>query len=102
MAGRGYKPGDSALTLSFGAASGTAAVLVMLIYLVNEAFGVSAYTQPEWLWGIPPVLLLWILRIWLVSHHGELDDDPVLFALRDPASLALGCVLAVAFGAALL
>ncbi len=102
LSGRGYVAGDSALTLTFGAASGTAAVLVMLIYLVNEAFVHAAYAQPVWLWAIPPVLLLWILRIWLVSNHGDLDDDPVLYALRDPASLFLAGLVTLAFGAALL
>ena len=102
LTGRGYQPTDGPLTLTFGAANGIGAVLLMLIYLVNEAFPLSVYGQPEWLWAIPPILLLWILRIWLLAHRGELDDDPVQFALRDPASLFLGVILAVVFGVALL
>ena len=31
----------------------------------------------------------------------ELDDDPVIFALKDPASLALGAVVIAAFSLAL-
>jgi hypothetical protein len=42
------------------------------------------------------------MRIWLLAHRGELDDDPVAFALRDKASYALGLLLACAFAAAVI
>jgi hypothetical protein len=38
------------------------------------------------------VLLYWLTRSWLLALRGELHDDPVLFALRDPASW--GCLMA--------
>ena len=47
------------------------------------------------LWLIVPLLLLWILRVWLKASRGELDDDPVIFALRDKMSLAIGVAIAV-------
>jgi hypothetical protein len=35
--------------------------------------------------------------VWLLASRGELDDDPVVFALRDRISLAVGAgVLALA------
>jgi hypothetical protein len=35
--------------------------------------------------------------VWLLGSRGEMDDDPVIFALRDRVSLAVGaCVLGVA------
>jgi hypothetical protein len=40
---------------------------------------------------------MWSSRIWLLSHRGELDDDPVSFALRDRFSLLIGIVTAVFF-----
>ena len=99
--GRGYKAGDSSLILSFGVANGTAALLVLLIYLVNEAFPLAVYARPEWLWGIPPILMLWMLRIWLLGHRGELGADPILFAVRDPASLTLASIMVAEFVVAL-
>jgi hypothetical protein len=40
-----------------------------------------------------PVLLYWISRIWVLAGRGQLEDDPVKFALRDGASLACGAVM---------
>lgn len=36
--------------------------------------------------------ILWISRIWLLAHRGKLDEDPVVFALTDRLSPALGLV----------
>jgi len=45
-------------------------------------------------------MLYWLYRVWLLGSRGEMDDDPVIFALRDRVSLAVGaCVLAVAISA---
>jgi hypothetical protein len=42
-------------------------------------------------------MLFWLYRVWLLGSRGEMDDDPVVFALRDRVSLAVGVgVLAVA------
>lgn len=40
----------------------------------------------------PPLLLYWISRMWVKAHRGLMHDDPVLFALRDPVSLASGAM----------
>jgi len=34
-----------------------------------------------------PCIFLWLARIWLLCHRGELHDDPVAFALKDGPSL---------------
>jgi hypothetical protein len=47
------------------------------------------------LWLIVPLLIYWLFRIWLLASRGELDQDPVVFALRDRVSLALGFFLVV-------
>jgi hypothetical protein len=41
--------------------------------------------------------LVWLMRVWVLSHRRELHDDPVIFALRDPASLVLGATVVAAF-----
>jgi hypothetical protein len=48
-----------------------------------------------WLYAVPAPVFAWQLRIWLLSHRGMLHDDPVVFALRDRASLLLGLVMAL-------
>ncbi|HEV2465281.1 MAG TPA: hypothetical protein VGT04_15860 [Acidobacteriaceae bacterium] len=48
------------------------------------------------------LLLWWTFRVWLLASRGELDEDPVIFALTDKFSLA-ACVAiaAIAIFAAL-
>lgn len=100
--GRGYLTSDAPLTLGFGIASSVAAVLLILLYVVHDAYPAGAYKSPVWLWPISFIVFLWTARLWLLSHRGELDDDPVVFALKDPASLFLGVLVLGCFVGAIL
>jgi hypothetical protein len=40
------------------------------------------------------------MRVWLLANRGELHDDPVVFAFKDPQSLVAGAALAAFFIAA--
>ena len=94
--GRGYLAGDLEQIRSFGTASATAAVLVFMMYIARPDVTVL-YKHAGRLWLIVPLMLFWLYRVWLLGSRGEMDDDPVIFALRDRVSLAVGaCVLAVA------
>ena len=95
--GRGYRAEDAPLTLVFGIGSGTAAILILVLYLVEDAFPSGLYATPEALWSAPMLIMLWIMRIWLLAHRGELDDDPVYFAVKDRISLWMGVALAAGF-----
>lgn len=100
MPGRGYLVGDMGQIRSFGTASAYAAVVVFMLYIARPDVTVL-YRHPERLWLEVPLLLYWLTRVWLVASRGELDDDPVVFAMRDGASLAVGIlVIAVAIFAA--
>jgi hypothetical protein len=35
-------------------------------------------------------MILWISQVWLLAGRGELDEDPVLFALTNRMSLLIG------------
>jgi 4-hydroxybenzoate polyprenyltransferase len=100
--GRGYRAGDAPMMLALGVAMMVATVLIMVIYLVEDAFPAGFYKHPHFLWAFPLVLFLWLARIWLLCHRGELHDDPVAFALKDRLSLFHGALMCAAFGAALL
>jgi 4-hydroxybenzoate polyprenyltransferase/phosphoserine phosphatase len=97
VAGRGYVVADAPFVLCMGLATATASVLIMVLYLTFDAFNQGFYADPRWLWGLPLSLFLWITHIWLVGHRGELDEDPVAFALRDRRSLTLGGIAAGSF-----
>ena len=92
--GRNYTTGDLRLVESAGLASGYLAVLVMALY-INDASSAASklYTAPLFLWLLCPLLMYWITRIWFVAGRRALDDDPILFAIRDRVSW---CTLLVA------
>lgn len=92
-AGRGYFTDDMPVLQSMGVAAGYLAVLVIALY-INSAEVHALYRRPELLWGVCPLLLFWITRVWLKTHRGEMHDDPVVYAVRDPTSLVIGALTA--------
>ncbi len=95
--GRGYVREDRGLLLALGIAAMLGAVLINVEYLLVDAFPRAVYSNTDWLWTIPPVIFLFLGRVWLLSHRGQLLDDPVAFALRDRVSLVLGALLTAGF-----
>ena len=102
VVGRGYQTADGPTLLSLGVASSVASVLIVVLYLTEEAFPSGVYRHPDWLWLAPFVLMVWASRIWLLAGRGELDEDPVAFAIRDGFSWAAAAPLVVAFGLAVI
>jgi 4-hydroxybenzoate polyprenyltransferase/phosphoserine phosphatase len=97
--GRGYVVEDLAMLQTLSAASGIAAVLVLALY-VNSADILPLYRTPEALWALCPILLFWVSRVLMLSHRGQMHDDPVVFALRDRTSLMTGLAALIAVLAA--
>lgn len=97
IAGRGYRGDDWPLTLSFGTGIGLTSIVIMQLYLTNDAAPSGFYNHPVWLYAVPALVLLWLMRIWLLSHRMVLHDDPVVFALKDRVSLGLGLAVAISF-----
>ncbi|MBV9557340.1 MAG: hypothetical protein JO254_09690 [Pseudolabrys sp.] len=97
IAGRGFHADDWPLTLSFGVGAGLISILIMLLYLANDAAPSGFYPHQGWLYAVPAAMLIWLMRVWVLSNRRELHDDPVIFALRDPASLVLGAAVIAAF-----
>jgi len=98
--GRGYLVTDMGQIRSFGTSSAYAAVVVFMLYIARPDV-TDLYRHPTRLWMIVPLLIYWLNRVWLLASRGELDDDPVVFAMRDKMSLAVGvAVVALAVIAA--
>jgi 4-hydroxybenzoate polyprenyltransferase len=91
--GRGYLVTDLEQIRSFGTASAYAAVVVFMLY-IGRPDVTQLYRHAMRLWLIVPLLIYWLNRVWLLASRGELDDDPVVFAMRDPMSLAVGAAVA--------
>jgi len=92
--GRGYKVADLEQIRSFGTASAYAAVVVFMLYIARPDV-TELYRHATRLWLIVPLLIYWLNRVWLLASRGDLDDDPVVFAMRDGISLAVGAAVAV-------
>jgi 4-hydroxybenzoate polyprenyltransferase len=100
LSGRGYSLKDAEIVAGFGITSGYLSVLVFCLYCYNNADITALYSRPDWLLVIGVLQLYWISRIWLLAHRGELDVDPILFTLRDPASYATGILTVIILFAA--
>ncbi|MGO4441177.1 UbiA family prenyltransferase [Rhizobium sp. RAF56] len=98
---RGYRVEDAPLTLTLGIASAIASLVVLVLFIIEEMLPASVYSHPQLLAGMPFILSIWLGRIWLLAHRGNMNDDPVSFALRDRTSLALGGIVFILFLAAL-
>jgi 4-hydroxybenzoate polyprenyltransferase/phosphoserine phosphatase len=93
--GRGYQLGDIEQLRSFGTSNASAAVLVFLIYVGISHDVNGLYHHPDRLWLIAPLMIYWLSRVWLLASRGELDEDPVIFAVTDRISLLTGAAVAV-------
>ena len=54
----------------------------------------ALYDHPDRLWLVCPILLYWIMRIFMISNRGDLHDDPLVVALTDRTSWLCGASLA--------
>lgn len=97
--GRDYEAADLAMIASLGAASGYLAVLVLALY-IREQGTMALYANPEFLWLACPILLFWTTRVWMLTHRGQMHEDPVVFAVRDWVSHAAGAAFLLVFLAA--
>lgn len=87
--GRGYLVADLEQIRAFGTASAYAAILIFALYITRPDVD-ALYRHATRLWLVVPLLVYWLNRVWLLASRGELDDDPVIFAIRDRISLAVG------------
>ena len=94
--GRNYYVTDIEQLRSFGTAAGYASVVVFTLYISNLGTEAShLYHHVRRLWLLVPILLLWLSRLWIQASRGELDEDPVVYAITNRRSLLLGLVVIV-------
>lgn len=92
--GRGYLLADIEQLRSFGTASAYASVVVFAMYISSPDVA-SLYAHAQRMWLMTPLMILWVSRVWLLASRGELDEDPVIFALTDRMSLLIGVAIVV-------
>lgn len=97
--GRFYETSDLEPLNMCGIASGMLACLVILMYEgSNQAQ--TLYATPQLLVLLCPLLFYWISRLWILTFRGALQEDPILFAVRDRVSYAVSIAMAVVVGIA--
>ena len=90
--GRGYLVHDMEQMRAFGTSSAFAAIVVFTLYINNSQVR-QLYHHPQRLWLLTPMLIWWLSRVWLRASRGQMNEDPVVFALTDRASLLAGVVI---------
>ena len=89
--GRAYLLDDIEQLRSFGTTAGYASVVVLMFYI--SQLDTQLYHHPGRLWLLLPVLLLWVSQLWLLASRGQLNEDPVVYAITDKRSLLLGVLV---------
>lgn len=98
--GRGYVGGDLDVVMMSGISSGMVATLVLMLFAHDQATS-GNYAVPELLWLLCLPLIYWLNRIWMMARRGQIEGDPVAFAIKDRRSLLIGVTMACIFAAAL-
>ncbi|MEP9396114.1 UbiA family prenyltransferase [Mesorhizobium sp. KR2-14] len=96
IAGRGYRVEDQEVIAQAGMAAAFSATLVLALYIDSAAVR-ELYSHPWMVWPLAPVVLYLTMRVWILARRGEMDEDPVVFIIRDWRSQIM-----VAAGAAML
>ena len=97
--GRGYYTADLFLVQQLGVTSGYAAILVLALYLNSDNVA-RLYRTPEIIWGAIPLMILWVSRMWLKVDRGLMNDDPIVFAIKDKTSVLIGMFFLATFALA--
>jgi 4-hydroxybenzoate polyprenyltransferase len=95
--GRGYRADDLGVIESMAAGSGFVSVLVLALYVSSMA-GSMLYGHPERLWAGCLVMIYWVGHLLLTTHRGDMNEDPVVFAVTDSKSLICGLAMALIVG----
>jgi 4-hydroxybenzoate polyprenyltransferase len=80
--GRGYQIEDMDIVQKFGIASGFISLLILAMYITSEQVLVL-YTQPLLLWIAIPIILYWLMNMWIATNRGKMTEDPIIYAVKD-------------------
>ncbi|WP_192257556.1 UbiA family prenyltransferase [Mesorhizobium caraganae] len=100
IAGRGYRTEDQDIVAQAGMASAFSSALVLALYMDSAAVR-ELYPHPWLVWPLAPIVLYLTMRVWILARRDEMNDDPVVFIIRDWRSqiiVAIGAALLVAGG----
>jgi 4-hydroxybenzoate polyprenyltransferase/phosphoglycolate phosphatase-like HAD superfamily hydrolase len=82
---RGYRDEDKGVLSQMAITSGYLAVLVLALY-IDAPFVRENFASPWLLWAVCPLLIFWVSRMVMIADRGEMQDDPMVFALHNRTS----------------
>ncbi|MXQ11457.1 UbiA family prenyltransferase [Microvirga makkahensis] len=91
---RDYRNSDLEIVAALAAGAGFNAVTIFTLYISSDAVN-ELYTRPHVLWLIGPLLMYWIARALMLASRRLMDDDPVVFAIKDRVSLITAGAMAL-------
>ena len=83
--GRGYNINDLGIVSMIAVSSGFLSILIIGLY-TNSPQVLDLYSNPWTLWVGNGIMLYWLTRIIFVAHRGDINDDPIIYALKDNIS----------------
>ena len=90
--GRGYQTNDLPIISMISISAGFVSVLLAGLY-INSPDVLTLYSKP-WTLGVASIILLfWIMNIVFASSRGLVNDDPIIYAIKDNTSRI--CFIAV-------
>ena len=94
--GRSYTAKDIPFLSIFGISSGLISILILALY-INSPSIFSNFNYPYFIWIVVFAILFWIAWIWLNVLRGDVDIDPILFAVNDKISLIIAILILMMF-----
>jgi 4-hydroxybenzoate polyprenyltransferase/phosphoserine phosphatase len=93
--GRDYRVTDLVVLWPLGVGASLCAVVVFGLF-ISAPETHARYLTPQLLWLVAAGLIYWLARLWIKTARGEMDDDPIVFAMRDFGSrVTVGAMIAV-------
>jgi 4-hydroxybenzoate polyprenyltransferase/phosphoserine phosphatase len=89
---RNYRKSDLTIVAALAAGAAFNAVTLFALYISSETVH-RLYRHPKALWLICPILMYWLGRALMMAHRRTMDDDPIVFALKDWNSLAAAVLI---------
>ncbi len=98
LSGRAYIADDMNIVQIMGICSSMISVLVMVLYINSNTIS-QLYSNPKILYLIIPILLHWNMRVWVLADRSMMNEDPIVFSIKDKYSylsiLLIGIIMLI-------
>jgi hypothetical protein len=87
--GRDYKATDLRVLWPMGLAASFSSVVVFELFMVSQSAATANQHRMPWSpasWITSILSLYWLTRLWIKASRGGMNDDPIVYAIRDRGS----------------